>query len=474
MKFLNITNLLKKGIPAIAIILLCAFLLPITAKADTQGIINDNNVNIRSDADATSTSLGKVNSGDKVTITEEKTNAQNVLWYKITTATGTTGYVRADFVTKQAAGADNNNNNNNDNNNNNNNNNNNPNVTNVDSKSAYITGDVVNIRSQASASSDLIAKAQKNTEVTVVGETTASDGYKWYKVTFTVDGSTKTGFIRGDLLTFTKPQNDPAETNIDSNTDNNTDNPDANPDANTDNPDANPEANPGEPAEPQPDPVPTEPKKTITPLMPAEDPENLPSGFEEVTLEGSGEKVWRKGDFYIIYGMNEKEITGWYVLDEKNSTYISYEGFLDKDSKKGSSDGKIFGINIKIILVVLIVLIILLLGVVFFMALKLSRGVENDDDYDYDDYDDEEDEDEIPVSSIEKSRGRRSSRASKVQVEDDYDEEEEEVVKPKKTSKAKDKFLNYFTTEVDEDAEYDEYYDDVDDDDDDDIDFIDI
>ena len=321
---------------------------------------------------------------------------------------------------------------------------------------------MLNIRSQASASSDLIAKAQKNTEVTVTGEATASDGYKWYKVTFTADGANKSGFIRSDLLTFTKPTNTPAETNIDSTT---TDNPDTTTpedpgttETGTDEPVENPDT----PATEEP----AEVKKGITPLQPFEAPSNLPDGFEEVQLE-TGEKVWHKGDFYIIYGMNEREITGWYVLDEKNSTYVAYDGLFEATAKKKDKDsaGKIFGIDLKVILIVLIIVIILLLAAVFFMALKLSKGVENDDDYDYDDYEDEEDEDEIPVSSIENSRGR-SSR------EDRTSARAEKEPKQSKAAKAKDKFLNYFTTEVDDEAEDDEYYDDVDDDDD--IDFIDI
>ncbi|MCR5848705.1 MAG: SH3 domain-containing protein [Lachnospiraceae bacterium] len=454
MKLLNNKKFILQSIASFAVLLMCVFMLSIYAKADTPGIVNENNVNIRSQADATSTSLGKVNSGDKVTILEEITNSSNVLWYKVTTAAGTTGYIRADFITKANSGDDGglDNGNNND-----------PTVTDTDPKAAYIVGDVVNIRSKASASSDLIAKAQKNTEVTVVGETKATDGFKWYKVSFTADGAKKTGFIRSDLVTFTKPTNDPEETVIDSedntDTDNGQDNTDNGGDAaTTDDTPVTPDS--GETG----DTVVSEPKREITPLQPYEDPANLPDGFTEGQL-GSGEKVWTKGDYYIIYGMNEKEVTGWYVLDEKNSTYISYEGLFDKGSSSSKPAGTIFGINIKVILIILMILVIILLGVVFFMALKLSRGVENDDDYDYDDYEDEEEEDDIPVSSIENSRGSRSSGKAAKAVEEDEP-------KQSKASKAKDKFLNYFTTEVDDDDDDGEYYND--DDDDDDIDFIDI
>ncbi len=461
---LNKKNLIYP-VMALAILLIYICLLPIRAYADTPGTINDNNVNIRSQADATSTSLGKVNSGDKVTIIEEVNSASNVLWYKVTTATGTTGYIRADFVTKSTGG---------DNTNTASGNTTQTttpaqpttttttNVTDIASKAAYIAGDVVNIRSQASASSDLIAKANKNSEVTVTGETTASDGYKWYRVTFNADGATKNGFIRSDLLTFTKPTNTPAETNIDSTT-TTPDTPEDTGNTETTEPADTPET--VEPAkEETPAEQPAEKKKEITILNPSDEPEIIPDGFTEVQLS-SGEKAWSKGDYFIIFGVNEEGSSGWYVLDEKSNNYISYDGLFTGTAKKsGKSDDKIFGIlSTKFVLIFLTILVIVLLGVVFFMALKLSKGVENDDDYDYDDYEDEEEDEEedIPVSSIENSR-RSSGRRSEPKGE-----------KPSKMAKAKDKFLNYFTTEVDDDEEEDEYYDDVDDDDDE-IDFIDI
>ena len=93
----------------------------------------------------------------------------------------------------------------------------------------------------------------------------------------------------------------------------------------------------------------------------------------------------------------------------------------------------------------------------FILALKLTRGVENDDDYEYDYDDDDEEEDEIPVSSIEDEQRGRGSR------------EREPKAEKRSGRNAKDKFLDYFTKEVDEDDE-EEYYED----DDDDIDMIDI
>ncbi len=438
--FANKKKLICEAIASFTIFMFCLCLFSTTAKADTPGTVNDNNVNVRAGAGTESNSLGKVNSGDKVTIIEE-TNG----WYKITTEGGLSGYIKADFVTKSADGgttttttttttpA---------------------NVTAMDAKAAYISKDTVNIRSQASANSDLVAKAQLNSEVTVTGETTAADGYKWYQISFTADGATKKGFIRSDLITFTKPTQAPAETNIDSN----------NPE-----PDVTKEPEPEVTQEPEPE-VTQEPEKEIVKayevklLDPIEEPANMPEGYNETTINpGNGEdvRVWNNGDFYIVYGMNEAEQTGWYVLDRKTNNFVSYDGLFVQPSKKASSDGStIFGIQMKWILVGCVVLIILLLGAVFFLALKLSRGVEDDDDYEYDDYEEDDDdyEEDIPVSSIEEEPSRKARSA-----------------KPQKAGKksAKDKFLDYFTTTVDDDEE--EYYDDVDEDDEDeDIDFIDI
>lgn len=445
---------------AFAAMILCLGMLSMRVKADTPGTVIDDKVNIRKSADKTSESLGHVNSGDKVTIIEEQKNAANEVWYKITTSGGTTGYVRSDFIKKTDSTTTNNNNNTNTNTNNTTST---TKVTDTDKKSAYVTGDTVNIRSDANTKSDKVASANKNTEVTVVGEATGADGYKWYKVSFSANGATKTGFIRSDLLTFTKPTNTPTETNIDSNT--KKDDTKKDEDKTETDTDTQVEEKDTEPVE-EPDPTPApvaEKKKTVTPVKPFEDPAVIPDGFTEAQLP-TGEKVWSKGDYVILYGTNEEEVTGWYVLDQKNNSYISFEGFLDGTGKKKGSDDKLFGIiSSKVVIVILVVIIILLLGALFFLALKLSRGVEDDDDYEYDDYEDEDEEEDIPVSSIENSRG--SSRKKNVHYEI------EEEPKPKKSGKAKDKFLNYFTAE-DEDDSDDEYYDDVDDDDD--IDFIDI
>ena len=62
---------------------------------------------------------------------------------------------------------------------------------------AKVTADSGKIRKTPDTSSDVLASVKENDKLTVIAQTTASDGYTWYKVF--VDDSTK-GYIRADLV----------------------------------------------------------------------------------------------------------------------------------------------------------------------------------------------------------------------------------------------------------------------------------
>ena len=62
---------------------------------------------------------------------------------------------------------------------------------------------VVNVRSNATTASSIVAKLTQGTSVSITSETTGSDGRKWYNVSFKYNGSNKTGCIRADLLNAT-------------------------------------------------------------------------------------------------------------------------------------------------------------------------------------------------------------------------------------------------------------------------------
>ena len=66
---------------------------------------------------------------------------------------------------------------------------------------------VLNVRKEASTSSNIVCKLSKGTKVSIVSEKTGTDGLKWYSVSFTYNGGTYKGYIRSDLLTAQKPAN---------------------------------------------------------------------------------------------------------------------------------------------------------------------------------------------------------------------------------------------------------------------------
>lgn len=73
-----------------------------------------------------------------------------------------------------------------------------------------VLSDNVNVRTEASANSDRVCKLSKDTQVAIVDQTTGSDGQVWYSITFTHEGTEKSGWIRSDMVNVTETE-DPAE-----------------------------------------------------------------------------------------------------------------------------------------------------------------------------------------------------------------------------------------------------------------------
>lgn len=59
---------------------------------------------------------------------------------------------------------------------------------------------VLNVRTSASTSSAIVCKLSQGTKVTIISETTGTDGMKWYNVYFAYNGGTSEGYVRADLL----------------------------------------------------------------------------------------------------------------------------------------------------------------------------------------------------------------------------------------------------------------------------------
>ena len=293
------------------------------------GTVNASNVNVRSSADTTSNSVAVVNTNDAVTIITEVTGTDGKTWYNVTTAGGVTGFIRADLVTKtqdaaattttttttttpattdnNAAATTNNDATTTTNNATTTTTTTTPattepkvQVTAIDNQTAYIAPASVNIRKTPSTNGDIVAKAQQNSVITLTGETQSSDNYKWYQVSFEANGTTMTGFIRSDLITFTAPTVKPEQTEI------------TGQQGGQEEPEETPVEEPVA-EEPVEEPVAEEPVEEPAPttstgisslhaVQPGAAPSVIPTGFEEVEVKFGDDTVsaYAKGDYYLI------------------------------------------------------------------------------------------------------------------------------------------------------------------------------
>ena len=505
----TIGSALYKVIGSLAGVVL-AGMISSTALADTPGTVTGDRVNVRSEANTTSTVLTKVTANESVTIVDETTGSDGNKWYKIKTSGGTTGFVRADYVksgggnttttttTTTTTPATNDT----------------PNVTTVTDKTAYIKGEdgTVNIRKGPSTTADLVASAQAKSEITITGETTATDGYKWYQIKFTANGQSMTGFVRSDLITYEAPANNttPATTTVEGGT-----GTPENPDGTGEGGEGTGEGGEGtgeggeggegtsetttEPASSQ-----TASTASLQFLEPVGEPANVPAGYEKVDVM-MGDQVysaWAKGDYYIVYGISGNSDAQWYVYDYKNNSFVSYDGLFgdaDAKTKKGTSS------NLLIPLIIAGALAAIFLITTIFFAIKAFSGRDEYDDnydigYDDDDEDDGEDYEEFDDDDYEEKpaktkrvivpkkaepKAKREEYYDDEEDEEYYDgeeddyEDEDEYEKPSKASKKKakkekksfkNKILDYFTVQEDDDDDDDEDYEDEDEYDEDDYD----
>ena len=65
---------------------------------------------------------------------------------------------------------------------------------------AKVTVRSVVIRAGADVGTEMVGGASQGDILPITGETFGADGYTWYQVTFAVEGGTKTGYVRSDLV----------------------------------------------------------------------------------------------------------------------------------------------------------------------------------------------------------------------------------------------------------------------------------
>ncbi len=176
------------------------------ALAQAEGTVTADSAKIRSEASTTSSTLSSVKSGDKLTITEETTGSDGMVWYKVYVDADTMGYIRSDLIQKgegsisqstQTSTS-------------------NTQVTPIANQSATVTGNNVRVRDNAGTNGNIVTTIQNGVGVTLTGEATGSDGKKWYQVSFNSNNSAVTGFVRSDFVkietvTEQEPQ-EPTET----------------------------------------------------------------------------------------------------------------------------------------------------------------------------------------------------------------------------------------------------------------------
>lgn len=146
-------SFLKKSF-SLGLVVACA--LTSNVFAASKGVINANDVNIRTQASTSSDVLKKLSNGVTVTVTA---NADG--WYKLTTASGGTAYVKEDYVT----------------------------LTQVD---AVVTDAFVNVRVEPSITSSVLGVISEGENITVTGEV----GDDWYSVIY----NGQTGYVYGDYF----------------------------------------------------------------------------------------------------------------------------------------------------------------------------------------------------------------------------------------------------------------------------------
>ncbi len=70
-------------------------------------------------------------------------------------------------------------------------------------RKGVLTGDYVRVRKKA-VSGAVVCQLNKGQQLTIKSEKKASDGYIWYKVSFTYEGKNKSGYIRSDFVRVTE------------------------------------------------------------------------------------------------------------------------------------------------------------------------------------------------------------------------------------------------------------------------------
>lgn len=374
----------------LALLLFCMVMsIGMVSLADEKGTVIAKSAVIRAAADPNSQKLASVPSGKVIDVIGKATGTDNNKWYQVYVDGNTKGYIRGDLLKV----------------------NNDANLPSVDGGNASasqpadttaapvtptegmqvtVISNNTNIRSDASTTSASMAKANRGSPLTVIGETTGADGKKWYQVSFSYQNEQKTGFIRADLVTADNVPADTATSQITG------------------------EENPGEGEQPpetppegeQPPETPPEAEQSandaITLLNVDTEPPYIMAEFKPLRfkLPGGDEEYngYANGNFLICYARKSDGEEGWFLLDREQNVFQRYVYTADGVVVPKGGIGSIGLVPV----IVLVVIIIVLVAVVGFLVLKLKgQGGSYRRHRRYDDDDEEQDDDIEDLEEIE-------------------------------------------------------------------------
>lgn len=155
-----------------------------------EGVVTGSGVNVRSGAGTGNPSLTKLNAGHVVQIIGETMGTDGKIWYQITfTKDGSSisGYMRSDYVQVTSS---------------------------YTPKNGYVTADDVNVRSGAGTSEKVLTQLNTGHEVKIIGESTASNGALWYRISFTQNGTAMEGYMHSSYVRIGTPPAVTKPTNV--------------------------------------------------------------------------------------------------------------------------------------------------------------------------------------------------------------------------------------------------------------------
>ncbi len=179
----------------------------IVSHATSQCKVIADSAKIRSEAGTGSTVIGSAKKGDELSIKSQVAADDGHVWYYVFVNAEKLGYIRSDLVeitdgstpsTSEPSG----------------NSetsaqqpavNENPDSVEVEKvnpvNGTIVESSSIRVRKLPSTSSSIVASAKKGLVVTINGQTTGTDGYVWFKVSYTANSESVEGFIRSDFVT---------------------------------------------------------------------------------------------------------------------------------------------------------------------------------------------------------------------------------------------------------------------------------